>query len=108
MSESMPEIKPDASPPELRFKIDRRLFPFESRFVSLRNGAHIHNTLSDKPTLIVWGLEDFAFQEPERMRFEKAFPNHRAVLLKGAGHFIQEDKPDEISSAIRNWYPNGT
>ena len=62
------------------------------------------NTLSDKPALIIWGLEDFAFQDPERMRFEKAFPNHQVVLLKEAGHFIQEDKPDEISAAIRNWY----
>jgi pimeloyl-ACP methyl ester carboxylesterase len=25
------------------------------------------------------------------------------VLLEGAGHDIQEDAPDEIVAAIRNW-----
>ncbi len=62
-------------------------------------------SLSNKPVLIVWGLDDFAFQKPERTRFENIFPNHQTVLLQNAGHFIQEDKPDEISAAIRNWYP---
>jgi len=56
--------------------------------------------LADKPVLIVWGLRDFAFQEPERLRFERVFPRHRTVLLVRAGHFIQEDQPDEISAAI--------
>ena len=61
--------------------------------------------LSGRPALIVWGLEDFAFQEPERKRFESLFPNHQTVLLKEAAHFIQEDAPSEIVQAIRNWYP---
>ncbi len=63
--------------------------------------------LSDRPALIVWGLEDFAFQEPERTRFERLFPRHRTVLLEHAGHFIQEDAPQEIAAAIRAWHPAG-
>ncbi|MCI0399976.1 MAG: alpha/beta fold hydrolase [Gammaproteobacteria bacterium] len=62
-------------------------------------------SLSDRPALIVWGLEDFAFQEPERTRFEALFPNHQTVLLKNAAHFIQEDAPGEIANAIRGWHP---
>jgi len=62
------------------------------------------NSLSELPVLIVWGQEDFAFQEPERMRFERLFTNHETILLKNAGHFIQEDAPAEISIAIRKWY----
>jgi len=62
------------------------------------------DTLSNLPVLIVWGLKDFAFQEPERTRFESLFPKHKTVLLKNAGHFIQEDAPDEIASAIRKFY----
>ena len=61
--------------------------------------------LSDRPALIVWGVEDFAFQEPERSRFEKMFPDHRTVLLENAGHFIQEDAPNEIAAAVRAWHP---
>ncbi|RLJ16017.1 alpha/beta hydrolase [bacterium endosymbiont of Escarpia laminata] len=61
--------------------------------------------LSDRPALIIWGVEDFAFQEPERTRFEKIFSNHQTVLLEDAAHFIQEDAPSEITEAIRHWYP---
>ena len=61
-------------------------------------------TLKEKPALIVWGLEDFAFQEPERKRFESFFKNSQTVLLKDAGHFVQEDAPDETSNAIKQWY----
>jgi haloalkane dehalogenase len=52
-------------------------------------------------TLIVWGDRDPAFRARERHRFEKAFPKAETVALHGAGHFIQEDAPDEIASAIR-------
>lgn len=62
--------------------------------------------LSGHPALIVWGLEDFAFREPERTRFESLFPEHRTLLLEHAGHFIQEDAPEEIVAAIRDWYVN--
>ncbi|MCH9812708.1 MAG: alpha/beta fold hydrolase [Epsilonproteobacteria bacterium] len=61
-------------------------------------------TLADKPALIVWGEEDFAFQTPERQRFETLFTNHKTILLKEAGHFVQEDAPQEIADAIRAWY----
>jgi len=61
--------------------------------------------LSKRPALIVWGLKDFAFQEPEQSRFENLFPNHQTVLLEDAAHFIQEDAPAKIAQAIRKWYP---
>ena len=51
--------------------------------------------------LIVWGEQDFAFKETERLRFEAYFPRHHTELLAGAGHFIQDDAPDEIAAAIR-------
>lgn len=60
--------------------------------------------IADRPVLIVWGVEDFAFQEPERTRFEALFPNHHTVLLENAAHFIQEDAPQEIAQAIRAWH----
>ncbi|HFE48433.1 MAG TPA: alpha/beta fold hydrolase [Chromatiaceae bacterium] len=62
--------------------------------------------LSGRPALIVWGQADFAFQKPERERFEQLFPNHQTLLLENAGHFIQEDAPDEIIAAIHAWTKN--
>jgi haloalkane dehalogenase len=49
----------------------------------------------------VWPTRDIAFREPERRRWEELFPDHRTVMLEGAGHYIQEEKPDEIVAAIR-------
>jgi haloalkane dehalogenase len=59
--------------------------------------------LHDHPALLVWPTRDVAFREPERRRWETIFPDHRTVLLHGAGHYIQEDAPDSIVAAIRDW-----
>lgn len=61
--------------------------------------------LAGKPALIIWGAVDPAFQAPERERWERLFARHRTVLLPDAGHFIQEDAPDAIIEAIRDWMP---
>jgi haloalkane dehalogenase len=60
--------------------------------------------LTDRPVLIVWGDRDIAFREKERQRFERVFPRHRTVILRGAGHYIQEDAAGEIVAAITDWH----
>jgi haloalkane dehalogenase len=64
----------------------------------LPRGAHL-------PALIVWGDRDQAFKEPQRLRWERTFPNHKTVILRGASHDIQEDAPEEIVAAIQAWWP---
>jgi haloalkane dehalogenase len=59
--------------------------------------------LSDRAALIVWPTKDFAFRERERRRWEQIFPEHRTVTLEGAAHYIQEDAPEEITAALREW-----
>jgi haloalkane dehalogenase len=61
------------------------------------------SALRDRPALIVWPTKDIAFRERERRRWEALFPNHRTVVLEGAGHYIQEDASEEIITAIRDW-----
>ncbi len=39
-------------------------------------------------------------------RWEELFSEHRTVLLEGAGHYIEEDAPEEIVAAIRDWSAN--
>jgi haloalkane dehalogenase len=62
--------------------------------------------ISDKPALIVWADKDQAFKEPQRLRWEQTFPDHRTVILRGASHYIQEDAPEEILAAISEWSPS--
>jgi haloalkane dehalogenase len=61
--------------------------------------------LASMPALIVWGDRDQAFRESQRLRWERTFPNHRTVILSGASHYVPEDAPDEIVTAIRDWWP---
>ena len=61
--------------------------------------------LTSLPALIVWGDRDQALREPQRLAWERTFPNHRTVILTGASHYIEEDAPDEIVAAIRDWWP---
>ena len=56
--------------------------------------------LRDRPALIVWPANDPAFRDRERRRWEETFPDHRTVILKGAGHYMQEDAPEEIVAAL--------
>jgi haloalkane dehalogenase len=59
--------------------------------------------VADRPALLVWPTKDIAFRDPERRRWEAIFPNHRTVLLDGAGHYIQEAAPEKIVAAIGAW-----
>jgi haloalkane dehalogenase len=56
--------------------------------------------LGSKPALFVWGMKDFGFRPSMLCRLAAAFPDHVAVVLPNANHYIQEDAPDTIADAI--------
>lgn len=58
--------------------------------------------LRSKPALVVWGEQDGAFREPERLRLQSYFAHCEVRLLPEAKHFIQENAPKEICAAIRS------
>ncbi|MCV7359922.1 alpha/beta fold hydrolase [Mycolicibacterium fluoranthenivorans] len=62
------------------------------------------NTIAALPTLIIWGDADFAFGQKELERWEKAFTDHETVIVKGAGHFVPSDAPEQFAEAIRRWH----
>lgn len=59
--------------------------------------------LAHLPTLIIWGDADIAFRPAERERLEAEFPDHRTVIVEGAGLFVESDAPQEFAAAIRDW-----
>ena len=63
--------------------------------------------LRDKPALLAWGTKDIAFREKERARFEASFVRVTTTTLEGAGHYVQEDAPDEIARAIDRFFTDG-
>ncbi|MEV8517669.1 haloalkane dehalogenase [Dactylosporangium sp. NPDC051484] len=62
--------------------------------------------LGDKPTLAVWGMKDMVFRPKACIsRIRASFTDLDVVELPQARHFIQEDAPDQITSAIANRFP---
>ncbi|OBJ28186.1 alpha/beta fold hydrolase [Mycolicibacter heraklionensis] len=57
------------------------------------------------PALIIWGDGDFAFGDRELRQWERALTNHQTVIVKGAGHFVPSDAPEQFAAAIRDWHP---
>ena len=54
-----------------------------------------------KPTLVVWGAADTALPPTLADAFAELIPGAgEPVVLEGAGHFLQEDRPDELAAAI--------
>jgi haloalkane dehalogenase len=59
-----------------------------------------------KPTLIVWGAEDAALPPALAHGFADLIPGAGdPVVLAGAGHFLQEDRPAELAAAILRFLP---
>ncbi len=60
------------------------------------------------PVLIIWGVHDaFLGQElvsPEALRGTLSFPNEATVVpLESAGHFVQNEAPDEVTEVLLGW-----
>ena len=62
----------------------------------------VASTLRDKPVVLVMGRQDKALASDAFIeRWQEEFPAATLIELPDAGHYIQEDAPDEISKAIR-------
>lgn len=53
------------------------------------------------PMTLVWGMRDPAFGPAYLERWQEAFPQARTVACEHAGHFPQEEAPEEVIAAIR-------
>ena len=58
----------------------------------------------DKPALVVWGADDVVLPLRVAHMFVELLPNAEGpVEIAGASHFLQEDCPDEVAGAIREF-----
>ena len=70
-----------------------------------REAATALAALRDRPALLPWGDRDPVFPSGARDRLAGMLDRPEVRVLRGAGHFIQEDAPEEIAAAIRGWAP---
>lgn len=55
----------------------------------------------DVPTTVVWGDRDPFFSLAQGRATADLIPGGELVVLEGAGHFLPEQRPDEVVDAIR-------
>lgn len=60
-------------------------------------------TLADRPTLFVWGMKDWCFSPHFLQRFLEFFPSADVRRIEHAGHYVVEDAPDEVITAIEGF-----
>jgi haloalkane dehalogenase len=72
--------------------------------------ARVDTALRSKPTVLIWGMKDPAFGAAGVLeRWKATFPQAKVIRLQAAGHYIQEDAPDQIIEAIGHTFgPNAT
>jgi haloalkane dehalogenase len=58
-------------------------------------------SLEGKSILFAWGMKDIAFRKKELNRWTESFPEARVICYEDAGHFVSEEKPDELVTAIK-------
>ena len=58
---------------------------------------------ADKPALLLWGLQDIAFRGKELEWWKTALPNHELHEFADCGHFLAEEAPDRVVSALRDF-----
>lgn len=73
-----------------------------SEFLEQEAGAALR-VLAERPALLPWGDSDPVFSDSDRDRMAALLPRAQVHVLRGAGHFIQEDAPEEIAAAVRAW-----
>ena len=55
----------------------------------------------DVPTLLVWGEEDARSPLRVAQEFRAAIPDSELVVIPGAGHLSNAERPDEFNRAVR-------
>ena len=69
-------------------------------------GAGPYEGLTDKistPSLLVWGDDDTSSPPRDAERLKKELKRSRLINIKECGHYIQEEKPEELAQAIKDF-----
>jgi len=56
-----------------------------------------------QPTLVVWGEKVTGVRSQDAKRLNSEIEGSRLVYIKECGHYVQEEKPQELAKAIRNF-----
>ena len=60
------------------------------------------------PKLILWGMQDFCFHKRFLQRWEEIYPDAKVVRFEDGGHYLLEDKTEEVLSHLRSFLPRNS
>jgi haloalkane dehalogenase len=61
------------------------------------------SVLAHIPALLLWGMRDSAFGSDALARWKEALPDARVVEFADAGHFVQEEAPEDAAARIHEF-----
>jgi pimeloyl-ACP methyl ester carboxylesterase len=101
---------PKSIPPPLlkeMYLVGNRPGHYRAFLSLLRNGASWEAATKDYsrikvPVLLVWGDKDWA-RRPEREHDRALIPGAQMMTVRGGGHFMALDRPQELSDLIRKF-----
>jgi haloalkane dehalogenase len=91
----MPLAKPCARKGNWTFP--KQIVAASEWLASLWQRRHI---LQQHNVLLAWGMKDLAFRPKELNKWIEALPHARVVPFPEAGHFVAEEKPEELGREI--------
>jgi pimeloyl-ACP methyl ester carboxylesterase len=56
------------------------------------------------PTLLIWGEDDIVTPVSEGKKLHSLIPNSELRVLIGAGHFVHQQKADDVAELIRKFF----
>ncbi|WP_435019724.1 alpha/beta fold hydrolase [Tundrisphaera sp. TA3] len=84
----------------LRFVQDIPLSPDDRAYPIVQGVAEKLPAFKDTPMLIGWGLKDFVFDRHFLDEWVRRFPNAEVHRFEDSGHYILEDRGEELTAAI--------
>ena len=87
----------------LRFMQDIPLHPGDKAWALVEAAGQRLPQFADRPAFIGWGLKDFVFDKHFLAGFTRALPKAEVMAFDDAGHYVLEDKRDELVPAIRSF-----
>jgi pimeloyl-ACP methyl ester carboxylesterase len=61
------------------------------------------NFLEEKPKILIWGMQDRIFPPKILQLWQEIYSGTEAHEIQNAGHFLQEDAPEEIIAIIKKF-----
>ncbi|MEX2352823.1 MAG: alpha/beta fold hydrolase [Gammaproteobacteria bacterium] len=86
-----------------RFVEDIPLKPGDVGYRTISRVASGLHRFQSLPMLIIWGMQDFVFDEPFLNEWMIRFPNAELHRLEDAGHYVLEDAPEDVIPLINNF-----